>query len=101
MNEINSILDNGSKLGNILKQKLNSLKGDKLGENYIYWIDNSKFDTPDDSYKLLKDFITKCKSAMLVEADFYRTYSPLVFHENTFKNIEQGLELYNQIEKEL
>lgn len=91
-----------SKLGQTLKDLLNSLHGDMLGENYIYWIDGvSVFDSPEDSYATLRKFIADSKEFMKVEIDFYKKYSPLVFHENSYKNIEAGLKFYEEIEKSL
>ncbi|MFS8131428.1 MAG: hypothetical protein ACMG57_05650 [Candidatus Dojkabacteria bacterium] len=97
-----SIIKTQSKLGNILKDVLNELKGDILGENFVYWIDSvPSFDTPDDGYKSLRNFLTNSKEFMKVEIDFYKKYSPLVFHENSYKNIEAGLRYFEIIEVSL
>lgn len=97
-----SIIKSESKLGNILKGLLNSLHGDMLGENYIYWLDGvSSFDSPDDSYMSLRAFMKDTKEFMKTEIEFYKKYSPLVFHENSYKNIEAGLAFFEQIEKAL
>jgi len=91
-----------SKLGQTLKNLLNSLHGDMLGENYIYWIDGvAVFDSPEDSYATLRKFIVDSKEFMKLEIEFYKKYSPLVFHENSYKNIEAGLNFYEEIEKSL
>ncbi len=97
-----SIIKSGSKLGNTLKDILNELKGDLMGENFVYWIDGvSSFDTPDDGYLTLKKFIQDSKEFMKMEVDFYKKYSPLVFHENSYKNIEAGLKFFEKIEASL
>ncbi|MEP7103111.1 MAG: hypothetical protein ABI721_00175 [Candidatus Dojkabacteria bacterium] len=38
---------------------------------------------------------------MKQEIEFYRKYSPSIFHENTYKNIESGLRIYDELEKSL
>lgn len=99
---MSSIIRNNTKLGNILKETLNSLKGDLMGENYIYWIDSTPaFDNEGNNYLDLKEFIKHTKEFMKIQADYYRMYSPGTFHENSFKNAEAGIKLYEQIESAL
>lgn len=91
----NSVINTDSKFGKYLKEISESINSDEMGSSFLHWIDEIEFDTPEDNYSKLRKFISDAQE-LIHEANFYRKY-PEHFHENTYINIETGLNFYKEL----
>lgn len=92
-----------SKLAKILRDiKENHTQDHRLGLYEVNQIDTEpSFDTPDDDYKKLREFIKDIKVSMLADIELSKKYSPLIFHENKYKSLEIWYQYLEDIENKL